>query len=281
MTALRLTPEDDLQKIINGLSEPAEIILAEGIYRQKIEIRADGVKIRGENRDKTVIAFDDYAKKIHADGKEYNTFRTYTVCVTGENVTLENLTIENTNTDPREAGQCVALSVNAKRFFAENVTLKSMQDTLFLYPFPDDLVVRYDGFIPQKQLYCEGESLHFFNCCEIYGTVDFIFGCAEAYFLNCKIYSVADQRNIGFIAAPAHSLKQEHGFTFLNCEMISDGAEDNTCYLARPWRDFGKCQFLNCRLGKHVKPELFDKWNDTCRDKTARFLHFGLEPILY
>ena len=39
-----------------------------------------------------------------------------------------------------DMGQCVALSVNAKRFYAENVELKSTQDTLFMAPFPDDLV---------------------------------------------------------------------------------------------------------------------------------------------
>lgn len=280
MKKIYLTPENDLEKEINALDCPAEVYLSQGVYRQKTVIAANDVKIIGEGEGKTVIVYDDYAKKIHADGKEFNTFRTYTLCVTGENVSLCNLTVENSNADPREAGQCVALSINAKRFFAEGVTLKSMQDTLFLYPFPDDLVVRYRGFIPDNQLYCEGESLHFFNCCKIYGTVDFIFGCAEAYFLNCEIYSLADPRGTGFVAAPAHSLKQERGFTFMNCMFLQDGAEDDSCYLARPWRDFGKCEFLNCRVGKHVKPQLFDKWNDTERDKTARFIYFGLAPLI-
>ena len=110
-----------------------------------------------------MITYDDYAKKIHADGKEYVTFRTYTMCVTGERVRLENLTIENSNTDPATKGQCVALSVNASNFYAKNINLKSTQDTLFLYPFPDDLVVRYRDFIPQNQLYTEGHALHIFE----------------------------------------------------------------------------------------------------------------------
>lgn len=277
MQEFHITPADDLQKIIDGLSEPAILYLGAGVYRQKTEISANGVTVIGEDRETTIITYDDYANKIHADGKEYNTFRTYTLCVTGEGVKLFNLTVENSNTDPRTAGQCVALSVHAKKFYAENVDLKSMQDTLFLAPFPDDLVVRYRGFIPERQLYCDGAGEHLFKDCRIFGTVDFIFGCAEACFLDCEIISVADQRNIGFIAAPAHSLKQERGFTFLNCKIESGGAENGVCYLARPWRDFGKCAFINCKAGWHISPELFDKWNDTERDKTARFLYYKLD----
>lgn len=276
MKILRLTPDDDLQTAINGLKEPATVYLADGVYRQKTEIRANDITIIGENREKTVLSYGDYAKKIHADGKEYNTFRTYTLCVTGERVRLENLTVENFNTEPEKVGQCVALSVNAKSFFAKGVDLKSTQDTLFMYPFPDDLVVRYRGFIPQNQLYCEGRAVHIFENCRIYGTVDFIFGCAEAYFKDCKIISLHDNRETGFVAAPAHPLAEENGFNFIDCDIISDGATDATCYFARPWRDFGKSVFINCNVGGHIKPELFDKWNDTERDKTARFLYYNL-----
>lgn len=277
MKILRLTPSDDLQDILNGVKEPATIYLAEGIYRQKVEIRADDVTLIGEKRETTVITYDDYAKKIHADGKEYNTFRTYTLCVTGERVRLENLTVENVNSEPEKVGQCVALSVNCKNFSAKNLNLKSTQDTLFLYPFPDDLVTRYRGFIPRRQLYAEGKALHLFEDCKISGTVDFIFGCSEAYFKNCTIMSLHDNRGVGFVSAPAHPLAEERGFSFIGCDIISEGAEENSCYLARPWRDYGKCTFVNCRLDKHIKPELFDKWNDTERDKTARFSYYNLK----
>lgn len=277
MLELHLTPDDNLSEILNNLREPATVYLTNGVYRQKVWLQAGDLTIIGEDREKTVITFDDYARKIHADGQEYNTFRTYTLCVTGERVKLENLTVQNTNTRPEYAGQCVALSVNCRRFAAENINLISTQDTLFLSPFPDDLVVRYRGFIPERQLYLDGCSRHYFKNCKISGTVDFIFGCAEAYFEKCEIISLHDNRGYGFVAAPAHSLKQERGFVFDNCDFLSGGAEAGTVYLARPWRDFGKCEFLNCRLEKHINSELYDKWNDTYRDTTARFAHFGLK----
>ena len=276
MLELKLTPKDDLADILNSLDCPATIYLAAGVYRQKTEIRRGGLRIVGESRETTIITYGDYARKIHADGKEYNTFRTYTMCVAADNVTLENLTVENSTADPAEAGQCVALSVNGRDFYAKNVCIKSTQDTLFLAPFPDDLVVRYRGFIPENQLYMEGGARCVFEKCQICGTVDFIFGCAEAYFAGCEIVSLFDRRGHGYVAAPAHSLKQERGFVFYGCDFKDGGAGKNTVYLARPWRDFGKCEFIDCRLDGHIKPELYDKWNDTQRDKTARFAHCGL-----
>lgn len=274
---ITLSAGDDIQARLDDLSEPATIYLKNGVYRQKLQIKGNGVKIVGESAENTVITFDDYAKKIHFDGREFNTFRTYTVCVTGENVKLENLTVENSNLAPERVGQCVALSVNARRFSAENVRLKSTQDTLFLAPFPDDLVVRYEGFIPDRELKMNGKATHLFKNCEICGTVDFIFGCSEAYFKDCKIISLADARDIGFVAAPAHPRSEEFGFNFIDCEFLNGGARSGTVFLARPWRDFGKCAYINCKLQNHFTPVLFDKWNDTDRDRTARFEYFNLD----
>ena len=86
MRELFLTPADNIEKAVAALTEPSVVYLKAGIYRQKIVIAADNVTIVGEDREKTVITFDDYARKIHADGNEYNTFRTYTLCVTGNYV---------------------------------------------------------------------------------------------------------------------------------------------------------------------------------------------------
>ncbi len=278
MKTLYLNPSDDIQDAVNRLEEPALVYLEKGVYRAKIEITADNITIIGKGKD-TVLTNGDYARKIHADGREYNTFRTYTLCITGDNVTLKNLTVVNSNTAPQDVGQCVALSVHGNMFRADGVNLVSTQDTLFLSPFPDDLTVRYADFLPKRQLYREGSSLHVFTNCRIAGNVDFIFGCSEAYFEKCEIVSVNDARGTGFVSAPAHPLAEAHGFTFIDCSFEDNGAGENTVYLARPWRDFGKSVFINCSLGRHVRSELFDKWNDTDRDRTARFCHYGLKGI--
>ena len=177
MKTLYLNPSDDIQDAVNRLEEPALVYLEKGVYRAKTEITADNITIIGKGKD-TVLTNGDYARKIHADGREYNTFRTYTLCITGDNVTLKNLTVVNSNTAPQDVGQCVALSVHGNMFRADGVNLVSTQDTLFLSPFPDDLTVRYADFLPKRQLYREGSSLHVFTNCRIAGNVDFIFGCA-------------------------------------------------------------------------------------------------------
>lgn len=286
MDILHVSPNDDLPDILSKITRPTTIYLKKGVYRTKLVIAADNVTLIGEERETTVICFDDYAKKTNADGREYNTFRTFTVCVTGENVVFDNLTIANTVAAPETHGQCVALSVNAKVFRAKNVDLKSTQDTLFLAPFPDDLVIRYsgltddptyyDGFIPRDQLYMEGEAFHLFENCRVYGTVDYVFGGARALFESCEFISLKEKRGSGFVAAPSHSLKQSLGFLFLRCAFVNGGADSGSVYLARPWRDFGKCAFLDCSLEDHISPLLFDKWNDTYRDRTARFGYCNL-----
>ena len=286
MKKIIVSPSDDLQNILDNCPDNTTIYVKSGVYNQKIVIRGNGLKIIGEGRETTKITWSDYAKKLHFDGGEYNTFRTFTVCVTGEDVVLENLTVENANTQPEKVGQCVALSVNAKRFKAENVDLRSTQDTLFTAPFPDDLVVRYsgltddpayyDGFIPREQLYMEGGSLQVYKNCRIYGTVDFVFGSAEAYFIGCELVSLAEKRVTGYVAAPSHPLAAQTGYVFYDCKFSNGGAEENSVFLARPWRDFGKCEFINCALGNHINGDLYDKWNDTYRNKTARFSHRNL-----
>lgn len=286
MDILHVTPNDNLPDILSAITRPTTIYLKKGVYHTKLVIAADNVTLIGEERETTVIAFDDYAKKPNPDGREYNTFRTFTVCVTGENVVIDNLTIANTNTAPETHGQCVALSVNAKAFRAKNCDIKSTQDTLFTAPFPDDLVIRYsgltddktyyDGFIPRDQLYMEGEAFHLFENCRIYGTVDYVFGGARALFENCAFISLKEKRGTGFVAAPSHSLKQELGYLFYKCAFENGGADNGSVYLARPWRDFGKCVLLDCTLDSHVSPLLFDKWNDTYRDKTARFSYYNI-----
>lgn len=272
MKRIVIGPGDDLQKTFDGIDCPTEIFLKNGTYNQKTVLRASDVTLVGESREGVKIRFDDYASKLHADGRVYQTFRTYTMCVTGENVKLKNLTVEN-YADP-SGGQCVALSVICKRFFAENVDLLSHQDTLFLAPFPKEPIIKDSELVPPEWLNMTGYDAHIFKNCRIYGTVDFIFGCAEAYFKDCEIISLKS-RHGGYLAAPAHPREQDTGFYFIDCKLTDGGAEQGV-YLARPWRDYGLCAFINCTADGHLADKLVNKWNDTERDKTARFSYYNL-----
>lgn len=271
MACLYVTPDDRLQAVFDRAEPGTVIYLSVGVYRQKTVIRTPGLTLIGAGAEKTRIVFDDYARKRDAQGFEYLTFRSYTVAVCADGVSMKHLSIINDALHPEIKGQEVALTVYGSDFSMEDCTLTSTQDTLFLGPLPPDLIERYDGFLADE-LRLGGLMTQRFTNCRIEGTVDFIFGCGSALFDRCRIRSLNDARSIGYVAAPAHSLSQTEGFVFRDCDFTcEDGVGAGSIYLARPWRDYGLACFENCRYGSHIAAAGFDKWNDTRRDLTARF----------
>lgn len=266
-----VTPAEDLQAVFDSAPEGATVHFAPGIYRQKTMLRTRGLTLVGAGAEKTVLVFDDHAKKRHPIGYEFNTFRTYTLAVCADDVTIRELAIVNDALSPEVKGQEVALSVVGNNFRMENCLLRSTQDTLFCGPLPDDLIGRYEGFLLDP-LRRGGTLRQHYEGCRIEGTVDFIFGCGEAVFENCEIRSLVDARSCGYVAAPAHELRQQTGFLFRRCRFTCQaGVAPGSIYLARPWRDYGSSRFEDCLYGLHIAPEGFHKWNDTNRDQTARF----------
>ena len=264
-------PGQDLQAVFDSAGPGEEIRLAAGDYHAKTVISTNGLTVRGAGADRTRIIWDDFAKKLDEDGVEYNTFRTWTLAVCADGVTMEDLSIINSALHPETKGQEVALTVYGDRFAMERCRLTSTQDTLFLGPLPADLIERYDGFLPDLLRRDKPCSQRFTDCL-IEGTVDFIFGCGSAVFDRCEIRSVYDVRKTGYAAAPAHPIEQAEGFVFRNCRFTAEeNVPPGSVYLARPWRDHGLCVFRDCSYGDHISPLGFDKWNDTRRDKTARF----------
>ncbi len=276
---MRLTPADDLQQALDRAAPGAVVELAPGEYRAKLVLSTPGLTLRGAGAGRTRLCWDDYAKKLDSQGREYNTFRTWTVAVCAPGVTLLDLAVVNDALRPEEKGQEVALSVCADRFTMERCALSSTQDTLFLGPLPDDLIARYQGFLPDP-LRRPGLCRQTFRDCLVEGTVDFIFGCGAATFDRCELRSLVDARGHGYLAAPAHAPEQDRGFLFRRCRLTAqEGVPAGSVYLARPWRDYGLCEFEDCAiLGDHIAPAGFDKWNDTHRDRTARFYETPLPP---
>ena len=124
-------PADDLQKIFDSAQPGDTLHLAAGVYRQKTLLKTPELIIEGEGADKTVIVYGDYALKIDEIGREYNTFRTYTMAVCADHVRMRDLSVVNDALNPKEKGQEVALSVLGDDFLMENCRLASTQDTLF------------------------------------------------------------------------------------------------------------------------------------------------------
>ncbi len=278
MSEIFVRPADDVQAVLDRAPAGSVIRLAAGAYRRKLVIRTPGLTLIGEGAGRTKLVWGDYAHKRDAEGREYNTFRTWTLAVCADGVTLRALCVENDALRPELKGQEVALSVCADAFLAEDCVLRSTQDTLFLGPLPIDLIARYAGFLPAP-LRRGGPCRQRLRNCRIEGTVDFIFGCGEALFDRCEIRSLFDPRGVGYAAAPAHGWEQEEGFRFRRCVFsCAESVPAGSVYLARPWRDNGLCRFEDCVCGPHIAPAGFDPWGSSGREHTARFYETPPRP---
>ena len=267
----RINPYENLQDVLDVAPPGTVIRLPAGVMRQRTVIRTPGITLIGTGRDRTVLAFDQCAKDMDNVGRPLGTFRSFTLAVTAENVTLRALTVRNDAGDPAHKGQQVALSVYEDGFLMEDCALLSTQDTLFLGPLPRDLIGRYRDLLPEE-LRRPGALLSRFQGCRIEGSVDFVFGGGSALFDGCELRSVRDGRIVGYVAAPSHDLAQTEGFTFRRCRFTAEpGVAPESVYLARPWRDHGLAVFEDCSYGPHVHPAGFDKWGTTRRNETARF----------
>ncbi len=264
---------DSLDDILNNLASGDILYFKNGIYNKKIEIETPNITIIGESKENTIITNMDYFHKIMEDFNECNTFRTYTLYIGGDNTTISNITIENSSTPSSIYGQAVALYVDGDNFKCENCIIKSAQDTLFTGPLPKDLIVRHQGFLKPSHLKGNKSRQIYINN-DIYGDVDFIFGGAYALFYNCNIITIkaVDRTSPAFICAPSHEESDKYGYLFYKCNLISE--EGAKTYLARPWRDYGNCAFIECNMTDSIMPEGFDKWGNTNRDKTARFSEY-------
>ena len=224
------------------------IYVKKGIYKEKLIIPQwlTNIEILGEDRDATVITYDDHANIVNPlTGKGMGTFRTYTVKVEGSSITFKNITIENNSA---RLGQAVALHTEGDRLIFINCRLLGHQDTV------------YTGIA--------GTRL-FFKDCYIEGTTDFIFGPSTAWFENCEIHSRANS----YITAASTPQDRPYGYVFNNCRLTAD-ADIDKVYLGRPWRDYGYTLFMNCDMGRHIRPEGWHHWQKE-RQQTARYMEYN------
>jgi pectinesterase len=218
------------------------IFVKKGIYKEKLVIPSwlQNIEICGEDVNETVITYDD-----HANINKMGTFRTYTLKIEGNDITLKNITIENNSA---RLGQAVALHTEGDRIKVIHCRIIGHQDTI------------YTGVA--------GTRL-FFRDCYICGTTDFIFGPSIAWFEGCTIESLVNS----YITAASTPKDQPFGYIFNNCRLTAKEGV-NQVYLGRPWRDYGYTLFMNCDLGKHIRPEGWHHWEKQ-REQTARYLEYN------
>jgi pectinesterase len=241
---------DDAIEVCRAFMEYHKVIFVKkGVYKEKLIIPSwlNNIEICGEDRDNTIITYDDHANiKLPATGKPMGTFRTYTLKIEGNNITLKNITIEN---NAAKLGQAVTLHTEGDKLVFVNCRFLGNQDTI------------YTG-IAGTRLY--------FKDCYIEGTTDFIFGPSTAWFENCTIKSKINS----YVTAASTPADQVYGYVFNHCRLIADD-NVNQVYLGRPWRPFAYTLFMNCDLGRHIRPEGWFNWSNPENEKTARYLEYN------
>lgn len=141
-----------INSIPKDSQEPVTVLIAPGIYHEKITVDRAFVTLEGtgESNADTVLTFDDYANFIMEDGTKMGTFRSYSVFVDAHDVMLKNLTIENASGDSLTHGQAIALYADGDRLTVDSCRLIGHQDTLFTGPLPPKEIQK-NGFIGPKQ----------------------------------------------------------------------------------------------------------------------------------
>ncbi|MGY8682089.1 pectinesterase family protein [Bradyrhizobium sp. UFLA05-153] len=245
-----------VQEAVDALpARGGDILIAPGIYREKVKVGKSGVHIRGTGKKPgdTVIVYGDGAIKVGG------TVHSATVDASGDDFRLDNLTIQNdySLSPANPASQAVALSITGDKDVITRVWLLGAQDTLFANKGPNGRTTR-----------------QYFSDCYIEGHVDYIFGNAKAYFHRCQLHGIANQAVV-YTAQSKDSPDEDSGYVFDHCILTADPAARGIA-LGRPWRSYATVIFLSTEMNAPVIAEGWSEWDrgKTDRLKTAYYAEY-------
>ena len=230
------------------------IYIKAGTYREKITVPKDRLKVTllGENRDTTVLAYDDFATG-NRDGTVPGTADTPSFDILAKDFAARDLTFANT---AGNVGTAIAVWAQGNRPHFRNCAFLGYQDTL-----------------------CTDAKYAYFQHCYIEGAVDFIFGRSTAIFQGCTIHSLDD----GFLTAADQYERVAYGFLFQNCTIYGD-AGPGSVYLGRAWGQYARVVYADCTMDDSVVPAGWDDWGDPTKQDTAFFAEYdtsgdGADPV--
>ncbi len=229
--------------------KPVTIYIKNGVYKEVItvDVRKNFISFIGENKDSTILTYDNHAGTRLPNGDSLNTWTSASVFVYGNDFHAENISFRNTA--GFTAGQAVGLRIEGNRTSLKNCSIIGNQDILFL----------------------SGSGVKdYFKDCYIEGTTDFIFGAATAVFVNCEMHS---KKNSHVTAASTNSIIP-YGFVFFNCRLTASDTSINKVSLGRPWAPTASVTYINCWMDKHIIPEGWNNWKNPNNETTARFAEY-------
>lgn len=173
--------------------------------------------------------------------------------MSGDGFWARDITFENT-AGP-EKHQAVALMVASDKAVFHKCSFKGYQDTLYVHS--------------QRQ---------FFRDCDIYGTIDFIFGNAATIIQNCNIYvrKPMDHQTNMITAQGRDNQNQNtgisvHGSRVLPADDLKQVKAKFKSYLGRPWKEYSRTVFMKSDLDEIIDPEGWAPWDG----------EFGIKTLFY
>ena len=232
----------------NDSSETDRLVLkiTPGDYREKITVTKPGVTFANADvtakRAVTIRASYYSSNTFDADGKfvpqdEFdlgtNKCATVTIGAGATGFSAYGITFQNDynvvdHTAAGEQTPAVALNTQADKVYLKNSRIIGRQDTLY---------VQGAG----NRVYVDGGYIE--------GTVDFVFGDANAYFAGTELHMAAFAgKNNGYFTA-ANTKKSGVGLVFDRCNLTVAAAYDDDAKLSlgRPWQTFA--QYTQVRKG--------------------------------
>ena len=218
------------------------IYIRNGVYQEKLVLpeSKQGVTFIGEDVEKTILTYDDFAGRKNRFGENKGTSGSASFYIYGTDFHACNITFQNS---AGPVGQAVAVLAAGDRLVFDNCRFLGHQDTL--YPFGKQ----------SRQLYRD---------CYIEGTVDFIFGAATCYFQNCEIHS----KSGGYLTAASTLQGRPFGYVFSHCRLTADEGV-NKVALGRPWRPYAQTVYVSCLMDSHILAEGWNNWGNPDNEKTA------------
>lgn len=218
----------------SSASKPLVLLIAPGTYTEHVTVDKPWVSFQPMYRDGGEIVIEESyysSNTFDADGNfipqdEYDvgTDKSGTVLLTSNatgfsasGITFKNSYNIDDHTAKDEQTPAVAFGSAADKVYLKDCRFIGRQDTLYLH-----------GAGSRVQV----------EDCYIEGTVDFIFGDADAYFTNCDLYmAYFTGKDNGYFTA-ANTKKGNVGFVFSQCNLEADPAygEDGDVSLGRPWQ---------------------------------------------
>ncbi|CAA7401163.1 unnamed protein product [Spirodela intermedia] len=234
----------------NNSADRTIIIVRAGVYEENVEVPSykTNIVLLGDGSGVTIIR----GRRSAGDG--WTTFRSATVAVSGEGFLARDIAFDNAAGAAK--GQASALRVNADLAAFYRCVMTGYQDTLYVHSF--------------RQFYRE---------CDIYGTIDFIFGNAAVVFQACNIFArmpIPGQAN-AIIAQGRDDPNQNTGISIQNCTILASkelpsGLGSTQTYLGRPWKLYSRTVYVKSYIDRLIDPA---GWSEWVGDQGLRTLYFG------